>query len=159
MFATLNNMLKNSSLKIILALAVGMTAGFMLGVSVVSRSQLNTDIQTIKPSQNSAEVKVSLMLDYGDGKVETILDLALSEKTSALDNLIAATKQKEIQLATKDYGNLGVLVMKIGDKENGQDQRYWQYWVNNQHANVGAGDYILRSGDVVEWKFLPSQEQ
>ena len=77
MFATLNNMLKNSSLKIILALAVGMTAGFMLGVSVVSRSQLNTDIQTIKPSQNSAEVKVSLMLDYGDGKVETILDLDL----------------------------------------------------------------------------------
>ena len=154
MFATLNNMLKNSSLKIILALAVGMTAGFMLGVSVVSRSQLNTDIQTIKPSQNSAEVKVSLMLDYGDGKVDTILDLALAEKTSALDNLIAATKQKGIQLATKDYGNLGTLVMKIGDKENGQDQRYWQYWVNGKYSQVGVSSYIVQPGDTIEWKFV-----
>ena len=36
---------------------------------------------------------------------------------------------------------------------NGDDDRYWQYYVNGEFANVGCSQYILHNGDLVEWRF------
>jgi hypothetical protein len=48
-------------------------------------------------------------------------------------------------------------VTKIGDKVNGEDNRYWQYFINGAYAQVGADQYKLKNGDAVEWKFSADQ--
>ena len=49
------------------------------------------------------------------------------------------------------------MTAKIGDFTNGQDNKYWQYYINNTHPEVGAGSYQLTGGERVEWRFEQDQ--
>ena len=42
---------------------------------------------------------------------------------TVLDLLTRLAQENNFILTTKDYDNLGVLVVKIGDKENNQDNK------------------------------------
>ena len=44
-------------------------------------------------------------------------------------------------------------IESINDLENGIDGKYWQYYVNDEFANVGCSKYYLNGSDVVEWRF------
>ncbi|MDP4020766.1 MAG: DUF4430 domain-containing protein [Candidatus Adlerbacteria bacterium] len=63
-----------------------------------------------------------------------------------------------VNLFTKEYAGLGVLVEGIGELRNGTDGKYWQYRINGIMPQVGAGAYVLKDGDLVEWFFDTSQE-
>jgi len=62
-----------------------------------------------------------------------------------------------LQLKSKSYGEMGVLVEAMGDKTNGTDNSYWQYTVNGEAPMIGADSYILVDGDLVEWEFKASE--
>ncbi len=113
----------------------------------------------ISPSLTVIEAKpVQLMLDFGDGKIETGT-LDLSKDTTVYDFLESFTKENDIELKVKDYGGeMGVFVEAIGGIENNMSiNKFWQYWVNNNYAQVGPGQQKLKSGDMVEWKFIQGQ--
>ena len=57
----------------------------------------------------------------------------------------------------KDYGDMGVLVVQIKDKANGQDQKYWQYFVDDEQVQVSVDKYLPPYGSIVEWKFMESE--
>lgn len=63
----------------------------------------------------------------------------------------------ELNLNTKTYDGLGTLVTGMYGKQNGVDDAYWQYTVNEIMPQVGADAYILANGDQVEWVFAESQ--
>ena len=63
-----------------------------------------------------------------------------------------------VQLMTKEYAGLGTLVEGIGSLHNGTGGKYWQYTVDGVMPQVGAGTYVLNSGDAVDWFFAASQE-
>jgi hypothetical protein len=73
--------------------------------------------------------------------------LAVLEKISA---------DKKLVLKIKDYTGLGKMVTQIGELENGQNNKYWQYSVNGKMPSIGADAYKLKSGDLVEWRFSES---
>lgn len=52
----------------------------------------------------------------------------------------------------------GVLVTEINGSRNGQDQRYWQYWVDGAYGSVAADHMALRNDDRVLWRFTASLE-
>ncbi len=56
-------------------------------------------------------------------------------------------------LATKDYGDMGVLVTAMGGLVNGTDGKYWQYTVNGTMPLVGADQYELTDGETLAWEF------
>jgi len=107
----------------------------------------------------SPEVKVSLMLDFGADELKTFNNLTLPRNSTILDLLKKVSTENNLALKYKDFGgDLGVLIETIGDKTNNTKENiYWQYWVNNQYAQVGAGAYQLKNGDAVEWKYTKSQ--
>jgi hypothetical protein len=47
-------------------------------------------------------------------------------------------------------------ITQIGNYSNGDDNRYWQYYVNEKYANVGCSKYVLNNNDTVEWTFEKS---
>ncbi len=103
------------------------------------------------PKQSSSQFQ--LMIDYGDDQMKSINDIAFTPGQTLLDVMQASFKKEHIDVGLKEYAGLGTLVTKIGGKENGKDKRYWQYWVNGKHPDIGADAYVLQPGDVVEWKF------
>lgn len=49
------------------------------------------------------------------------------------------------------YGS--VFIESIGEVENGENNRFWQYYVNGEYASVGCSKYYLHDNDIVEWRF------
>lgn len=64
---------------------------------------------------------------------------------TALDLLKKYTKAE-----TKHY-DFGDLVTAINGTE-GNGPKYWSFYVNGKLADVGAGAYVTKDSDVIEWK-------
>lgn len=52
----------------------------------------------------------------------------------------------------------GVFVTSINGTANGEDGRFWQYWVSSVYGSVAADHMEIRSGDTVVWDFAIPQE-
>ncbi|OGZ27171.1 MAG: hypothetical protein A2365_00685 [Candidatus Nealsonbacteria bacterium RIFOXYB1_FULL_40_15] len=80
--------------------------------------------------------------------VESEAFVFFEENASALE-LLAKTK---IPFETKDF-SFGVLVESIKGKKNGEEGRYWSYYVNGEMPMVSADKYIVNKGDKVEFRY------
>lgn len=58
----------------------------------------------------------------------------------------------------KDYwpGYDSFFITRIDSYSNGDDERYWQYYVNGLYADTGCSLYILNNNDMIEWRFETS---
>lgn len=65
--------------------------------------------------------------------------------------------QQNWEFQYEDYGDMGILVKKIKDKENGQDKKYWQYFIDLQQPQVSIEKYYPTPGQYIEWKFIESE--
>lgn len=74
------------------------------------------------------------------------LSYQVKENTTAL-----ALLKTSHQVETKDYGSLGEMVVSIDGVAARVDQ-FWAFYVNGKLSNVGAGSYILKNNDKIEWK-------
>lgn len=102
----------------------------------------------------------SINIKFSFSETESVnFNHSYAENLSA--NLLTITQgisqQQNLAFAYKDYGELGVLVTKIGDKTNGQDQKYWQFFVNNEQPMESADKFIPKNGDQIEWRFAESK--
>ncbi|MDE2030765.1 MAG: DUF4430 domain-containing protein [Patescibacteria group bacterium] len=64
---------------------------------------------------------------------------------------IENTKDDNFSFVANNYSGLGYFVDEI-DGVKGSPGKYWIYYVNNKKASVGVSKYILKSGDVINWK-------
>ena len=60
-----------------------------------------------------------------------------------------------LALKTQNF-DLGVFIKSIDVIENGQDDKYWMYYVNGEMPMTSSDKYILKDGDIVEFKFEKS---
>ena len=132
---------------IILGLIVGVLIGWSYQPLLVSAPARN-----ISPEQNNA---ISLMLDYGNGKVQTFDKVKIASSGTVLDTLKDLAVKEDITFDSKTYEGMGTLVTRIDNSKNGDGERYWQYWVNNQKPSTGAQAQKVMGGDWIEWKFMP----
>ncbi len=133
--------------KVGLLLALVFVVGFGLGATI----NLPSLPQTTSPEPGT----VSVMLDYGDGEVASYSNVPIAADENAFQITEKTAKENNLAFESQTYQSLGALVTKIGEKKNGADGRYWQYWVNQQKPEVGASAYVLQPGDFIEWKFIP----
>ena len=82
----------------------------------------------------------------------------ISLKVEATSTAYAVLQQELVRLnlgfETKDYGDMGIVVEKIGDWPNGGlGGSYWMYYLNGQLAPVAANKQEVKAGDIVEWRF------
>lgn len=66
---------------------------------------------------------------------------------NALD-LLKAGHEVEVKV----YSGIGEFVDGI-DGLKSDAQHFWSFYVNGKQATVGAGSYITKAADVIEWKF------
>lgn len=81
--------------------------------------------------------------------------ISVAVDSTALDLLRQINIQNpKLKLVTKDYVGMGTLVEGMVGKDNGTDGKYWTYYVNGEMAQVGAGNYVIKDNDQIEWKFF-----
>jgi len=114
-------------------------------VAKISHSDNN---RTIEQLNN----EIIFKFNFGNDTLITNYHLPFTN-TSVWQAMQSVLVENDVFLDYQTYGELGVFITQIGEKKNGQDGKYWQYFINDQYAQVGASNYILKPGDIVEWKF------
>jgi len=104
--------------------------------------------------QETAEKEVVLVIDDGGGNPNTFI-AEFKEGMTAFDLLKEEAEKLALALKTKNY-DIGIFIETIGDKENGQDGKYWLYYINGEMPMVAADKKEIKAGDKVEFKFEKS---
>jgi len=101
-------------------------------------------------SVGASLIEVSVTIDYGNETSITYEKVRLFYNTTVLDALMAVAKVSATYWPSFD----AVFVGAINGVANDPNKKtYWMYYVNGEHATVGADKYVLRDGDHVEWKY------
>ena len=110
--------------------------------------------QEIVPQQSEA-IQQDITLNINDGVDAKIFMVEYEQGLTAFDVLKQEADSAGLVLKTKTY-DIGVLVEAIGEKENGQDGKYWMYYVNGTMPMVAADKQAVNPGDNIEFKFEKS---
>mgnify|MGYP001561913201 FL=1 len=111
-------------------------------ISVSGLISKTSEIST-KPGEN----KIAVVIIAGD----KTLHLAIHAGTSLYNTLLLAKKNGQLEFSYQIYPKLGSFVTDIGSLHSGKG-KYLIYYVNNKEASVGVSSYLLKDGDIVEWK-------
>ena len=138
-------------------LVIGITVIILviLGLTIfLNKDNLLSPRKETEVSQPEIKEEVSLIIDDGE-KTLLISKSEFKEGTTAFDLLKEKTEESGLTLKTKTY-DMGVLIEVIGDKENGEDGKYWMYYVNGEMPMVAADKKKINPGDKIEFKFEKS---
>ena len=113
-------------------------------------------------------VTISIRCDRVIGMAEhipsdgIILDTAtfdIEEGDTVYSILIEAAKKYKLQIDQNTSGTMTYVsgINNIGEMDFG-DVSGWTYTVNGEVAMVGASEYVLKDGDVIEWKYALTLE-
>lgn len=96
--------------------------------------------------------KASLAIDFGNGqKSET--EINFQPGLTAFDLTKTGTEKLGLGIEYKS-SSFGTLVEKVNSFKNGQDGKYWMFYVNGQPAASAADKIEAKAGDKIEWKFI-----
>lgn len=140
---------------VVVAVALGVALGWNLPQTVPTESFGARDLfPAVQPTSTGR-----VLVDYGDGRMETYLDLPFTPGQNVWDLMQELERSRGVQIVFRDYGSdLGVRVTGIGDREEDIGSGYfWHYWVNQQFAQIGVSNFRLVPGDQVMWKYTTSQ--
>ena len=137
----------------------------LTGIAVISLAilgwliSLNKDaLFSQQKETGGTEIKtqeeVSLIINDGEASSKTF-QAEFVEGMTAFDLLKEKTEESNIVLKTKTY-DIGIFIEAIGDKENGEEEKYWMYYVNDEMPMVSADKKEINAEDKVEFRFEKS---
>ncbi len=132
-------------------LAIFISAGCLIFLDKIVPAGFQEKTETY---QTEVKKEVSLIIDDGEGNIDSFQS-DFKKGMTAFDLLKEKTEESGLTLKTKTY-DIGILIEVIGDKENGQDGKYWLYYVNGEMPMVSADKRELKPDDKVEFKFEKS---
>lgn len=155
-------MRKNQIIFWTICFVIGLGLGFFYNLS--KKEQATSEVNLLenaveKEKGNSEEVlgitvvegeSASLIIDFGDDRIEKFLDCPVEQRISALDLLRLVAEQSGFEIKTEKV-SFGEYIQEISGV-GGDTTHYWAFWINGDYAPVGAGNYIVRPGDEIEFE-------
>lgn len=134
-------------------IAVGV---FLFGLSLgLGKSSVPTVVTN--NNETVSNQQVTLLIDNGkDVKSYKNINIKKGDNVFSVLQQITTTNNIKLDYNPAESSAWGVFIKQIGDKANGQGQKYWQYWVNADQPQIAADKYELKSGDIVWWTFRES---
>lgn len=75
------------------------------------------------------------------------------EESTVFSGLISYGKENNVEVKYNNNFSSGGFIESIGEIKNGDDDKYWQYYINGIFGDMAADKKILKRGDNVEWRF------
>lgn len=82
-------------------------------------------------------------------------EIEIKEEITAFDLLKKVSEEASFKIKTSQY-EYGIFIEAIGGVENGQDGKYWLYYLNGQMPSVAADKQLVKPGDRLEFRFEES---
>jgi len=134
------------NLKILIGIAIISVIGTGV-VGINTQSEIEKLIPTSAIQTAPTARGATLIINDGTGRQE--FKFGLKEKTTVFDLL----KQTGIDIDYTEYG-VGIFIDAIGGVKNDRGKKMnWMYYVNGERAKVGAGKYIVKPADIIEWRY------
>lgn len=77
--------------------------------------------------------------------------IQVSEHTTVYDAMNDLMSEGKMTFEGKDYPGLGFFVTQINSLVSG-DGKNLMYYINNKEASLGVSTYVIKEGDIIEWK-------
>jgi hypothetical protein len=146
-------MAKDSNKKILIVIIVVMIL-FVLGYGILAYriywSEPSLDKSLV--SENDFRGEASYIINYG-GEDTKEYQLDISETSTVFSLLEELARGENFEIETTFYPEMGIFVKSIGGAEGGTDDKWWQYWVNDNLGGVAADKKEVKAGDIIEWRF------
>lgn len=124
---------KNKWFLIVGVLCIGALAGVGVYALIVGQNHRTETVEAASASKHTALTDVN----YISNKGET----ALAQLKRIAPNVI--TKES----------SYGEYVDSIDGLKGGDEGKYWSFYIDGSLATEGAGAYISKGGEKIEWKF------
>lgn len=72
---------------------------------------------------------------------------------SVYDFMLLLKQEKKINFQGKNYSGLGFFAQEINGVKNNPAGENWVYYINGRPAQVGVSNYMIKAGDIIEWKY------
>jgi len=101
-------------------------------------------------------ISITVNIDFGNGTY--LNQTIITDNYTALGALEEAVGYDSLDMQDFGWGTFvnGIDGVSTGTTVEGIDDtssHYWLWYINDGYASVGAGDYILQDGDVMDWRF------
>ena len=104
--------------------------------------------------QGQIKNKATLIVDGGK-ELFYEAEVEFEEGMTVFDLLNNELEKLNLVLKFETY-DLGIFIEAIGDKENGEDGKYWLYYVNGETPMLASNKNKIETGDEIEFKFEES---
>lgn len=89
-------------------------------------------------------------------QVVTESTLKINDKSFDINSFVGKTAleatEANAKIETKGTGEMAFVTKIDGKLAEPNKKEFWEMLVNGKQAEVGAGTYIIKSGDQIEWK-------
>lgn len=112
-------------------------------------------------NQSTTEQKDTTTTEQTEANNPETTDVEISIKDTVNDKEILTEDAKIDENGLKDYLEKnhkavfedGMMTELEGIKQDEKEGQYWMYYVNDEMADVGIGDYVPKAGDEIEFRF------
>ena len=112
-------------------------------------------------NQATTEKKDTTTTQQPEANNPETTDVEISIKDTVNDKEILTEDAKIDENGLKDYLEKnhkavfedGMMTELEGIKQDEKEGQYWMYYVNDEMADVGIGDYVPKAGDEIEFRF------
>lgn len=95
--------------------------------------------------------EVELKIAYEEDRAEQFSGVKIKEGVTALDVLQKLGKENNFEVTVEET-SFGPFIKGIGKKQ-GDKEHFWAFWVNGRMSEVGAGEYLIKFDDKIEFKY------
>jgi len=118
-----------------------------------NNSSQNENFQPAKSPTSNSDVSDENLIQVSVKVQDKIYATKIKDGSSVYD-LMNQLKFEGLNFSATEYSSLGFFVTEInGVKENRKTGTYWTLYVNDKEAITGASQLILKTGDLIEWKY------
>ena len=140
---------KNDWLKDMLKIVVPLVVLILLFAGAIGTGIITFDSDE---TNNNSEVTATVAIYFEDTDIQSYE--ITTENNTVYNFLLEAAKIGGFSVDATYYGEYdSMLVNSIGNMVGGEDNKYWQFYVNEEYGTIGCDKQIVEDGDLIKWKF------
>lgn len=121
-------------------------------INILIQKEANSNASILKQIQRE---RILYLINKGSGNTNSY-QISPSQNSTVFSLLEELAKRENFKIEFTIYKGMGVFIEGIDGVKNGTDNKYWQYWVNEELPMVAADEMKVKGGEKIEWKFAPA---
>lgn|SRR5680860_429916 len=107
----------------------------------------------LKTETASKSKEISSASEVTNENISVTLKIIANEDDISRESTVFDISKENVTVEYNNNYDFGVFIESINGIKNGDDGKYWQYYINGKLGDVAVDKKNLEAGDEVEWRF------